>query len=89
MDVLGGIDTALDIAIEKAGVEAYSIQNYPGEKSFIETLMESTSKGVDNYIRTRVMGKKLNEVSKHLYMLDELDKVNPIQARMPYIVDFN
>lgn len=89
VDMLGGLDTALDIAIEKAGVEAYTIQNYPGEKSFIETLMESTSKGMDNYIRTRIMGKKLNEVSKHFYLIDELDKVDPIQARMPYILNFN
>jgi protease-4 len=89
VDVLGGLDTALDIAIEKAGVEAYTIQNYPGEKSFIETLMESTSKGMDAYIRTRVMGKTLNEVSKHFYLIDELDKVDPVQARMPFIVNFN
>lgn len=89
VDMLGGIDTALEIAIEKAGVEAYTIQNYPGEKSFFETLVESTSKGVDNYIRTRVMGKKLNEVSKHFYLIDELEKVDPIQARMPYILNFN
>ena len=89
VDILGGLDTALDIAIEKAGVEAYTIQNYPGEKSFIETLMESTSKGMDAYIRTRVMGKTLNEVSKHFYLIDELDKVDPVQARMPYIVNFN
>lgn len=89
VDMLGGIDTALEIAIEKAGVEAYTVQNYPGEKSFFETLMESTGNGVDNYIRTRIMGKKLNEVSKHFYLIDEFDKVNPIQARMPYILNFN
>lgn len=89
VDIIGGIDTALDIAIEKAGVEAYTVQNYPGEKSFFETLMESTENGVDNYIKTRIMGKKLNEVTKSLYIIDEFDKVNPIQARMPYIVNFN
>lgn len=88
VDVLGGIDTALDIAIQKAGVEAYTVQNYPGEKSFFETLMESTSNGVDNYIKTRIMGKKLNEMSKPFYLIDEFDKVDRLQARMPYVLNF-
>lgn len=49
VDVLGGLETALNIAIEKAGVEAYTVMNYPKKKDFLETLMEEANPG--NYIK--------------------------------------
>ncbi|MGD8426903.1 MAG: signal peptide peptidase SppA [Balneolaceae bacterium] len=43
VDELGGLDRALDIAAEKAGLKAYKVARYPKPKSFYEMLMGSAS----------------------------------------------
>ena len=48
VDELGGLDKALDIAIAKAGVDAYTVMSYPKKESFFESLM-NTNPG--NYVK--------------------------------------
>lgn len=43
VDQLGGLDRALGIAAEKAGIQHYSVVRYPEPKSFYEMLMGSAS----------------------------------------------
>ena len=51
VDELGGLDKALEIAIAKAGVDAYTVMSYPKKEGFLESLM-NTNPG--NYIKGRM-----------------------------------
>ncbi len=82
VDILGGMDTALEIAIEKADVEAYTLMEYPAQESFLDMLTNGKSAG--NYIKNNIMGKNLGEWSKTFFFIENIDKVNRIQARMPF-----
>lgn len=43
VDKLGGLDKALQIAAEKAGIETYNVERYPKPKTIYERLMGSAS----------------------------------------------
>lgn len=43
VDELGGLENALDIAAEKAGINEYKVQKYPKSKTFYELLMGSAA----------------------------------------------
>lgn len=81
VDVLGGIDTALQIAVEKAGVEHYTLMSYPAPKSFFELLTESNP---GNYIRSCILGDKLGTLYKQVQMLNRVERCDRLQARMPF-----
>ena len=80
VDELGGLDKAIDIAAEKAGVEAYSIINYPSQSGFFSTLMDE---GKDNYINGKMMDA-LGETYHYLRFVESLKDMDRIQARMPF-----
>ena len=80
VDELGGLDKAIDIAAEKAGVEAYSIINYPSQSGFFSTLMDE---GKDSYINGKMMDA-LGESYHYLRFVESLKDMDRIQARMPF-----
>ena len=80
VDELGGLDKAIDIAAEKAGVEAYSIINYPSQSGFFSTLMDE---GKDNYINGKMMDA-LGESYHYLRFVESLKDMDRIQARMTF-----
>lgn len=81
VDVLGGLDKALEIAIDKAGIDAYTIMSYPKKESFFESLM-STNPG--NYIKARVLNGKMGDVYRQFGIIENFDKIDRIQARVPF-----
>lgn len=81
VDVLGGMDKALEIAIGKAGVDAYTIMSYPKKESFFESLM-STNPG--NYIKTHMLNGQIGDVYRQFSIIENFDKVDRIQARVPF-----
>ena len=81
VDELGGLDKALDIAIAKAGVDAYTVMSYPKKESFFETLM-NTNPG--NYIKARMLNGKIGEMYQQFSILENVDKLDRIQARVPF-----
>lgn len=81
VDELGGLDRALEIAIAKAGVDAYTIMNYPKKESFFENLM-NTNPG--NYVKARMLNGKVGEMYKQFSILENFDKCDRIQARVPF-----
>lgn len=80
VDELGGLDKALEIAAEKAEVEAYSIINYPSQSGFFSSLM---NKGKDDYINGK-MRETLGESYHYLQFVENLKEMDRIQARMPF-----
>lgn len=81
VDELGGLDTALDIAVAKAGVDAYTVMSYPKKESFFESLM-NTNPG--NYIKVRMLKGTMGGIYQQFGALENFDKADRIQARVPF-----
>ena len=81
VDELGGLDKALEIAVTKAGVDAYTVMNYPKKEGFLESLM-NTNPG--NYIKARMLNGKMNDVYRQFSIIENFDKIDRIQARVPF-----
>ena len=81
VDELGGLDRALEIAINKADVEAYTVMSYPKKESFFESLI-NTNPG--NYIKARMLKGTMGEIYQQFGALENFDKADRIQARVPF-----
>ena len=81
VDELGGLDKALEIAVAKAGVDAYTVMNYPKKEGFLESLM-NTNPG--NYIKARMLNGKISDVYRQFGIIENFDKIDRIQARVPF-----
>ena len=80
VDELGGLDKALEIAAEKAEVDAYSIINYPSESGFFSSLM---NEGKDDYINGKLM-EALGDSYHCLQFVKNLKEMDRVQARLPF-----
>lgn len=81
VDELGGLDKALEIAVAKSGVDAYTVMNYPAKESFFESLM-NTNPG--NYIKARMLNGKMSEIYQQFSIIENFDQIDRIQARVPF-----
>lgn len=80
VDELGGLDKAIQIAAEKAGVEAYSIINYPEKEGAFSSLL---NQGKDDYINGQ-MAESLGEYYNYFKVIKNLKEADRIQARLPF-----
>ena len=80
VDELGGIDKALDVAAKKAGIENYTVTAYPAKKDFLTSLMDKKASG---YIETKLQAD-FGEYYKGFSLIKNLEKVDLIQARLPF-----
>ena len=83
VDVLGGLDTAIDIAAEKANLDHYRIVEYPKFEDPLQKLIKSlTLKAKTNHLRN-----ELGEYYKYFEDLKEIATSQNIQMRLPYSID--
>lgn len=80
VDELGGLNRAIEIAAEKAGVEAYSIINYPEKESAFSALL---NQGKDDYINGQ-MAESFGEYYNYFKVIKNLKEADRIQARLPF-----
>ncbi len=81
VDELGGIDHAIDLAAEAAGVaDDFTLRYFPIKKPFLEELFDNGG----TEVRTRVMQDELGEWYQYMKTLREIKTYQGIQARMPY-----
>ena len=80
VDVLGDIETAKEIAAQKAGIDSYTLISYPEEKSAFAMFMDQTK---ESYIETRI-GKVAGQFKDELNLIYNLENMSNLQARMPY-----
>ncbi len=79
VDKLGTLSDAIEIAAAKAGITEYDIQYLPRQKMVIEELMETLEGGES------VERKELLAMLPYIKAIKSLsEKVNQIQARLPY-----
>ena len=80
VDVLGGLEDAIDIAAEKAGLENYAIAEYPVAKNAMEELLTQLT----GEVKTRVLQKELGVYYDSWQRLKELTAEQGILARLPF-----
>ena len=80
VDELGGLNKAIEIAAQKAEVEAYSLLTYPSKESFFSSLM---NEGKSNYIEGQLM-ETLGESYSSIKFIQNVKDMDRIQARMPF-----
>lgn len=81
VDELGGMDKALDIAVKKAGIKAYTVVAYPAKESFLDALLEVSS---TSYMESRLLKSNLGDYYKDFSLLKNLNERSMIQARVPF-----
>ena len=80
VDEIGGLDDAIKLAVDKAKLKSYNINEYPAKEDFATKLMKSFGKDIE----TKFMKVQLGEQYSLLKQIQNLSKVNGIQARMSY-----
>ncbi|MUP38720.1 signal peptide peptidase SppA [Labilibaculum euxinus] len=85
VDVLGGLETAIQIAKEKAGVEDYRIVSLPKLKDPFEAIIEELTGKAKIKILKNELGSFYNTYEK----TQDLIQLGGIQARIPYEIDLH
>ncbi len=83
IDVYGGLSDAIDIAIEKTGLEKYRVVELPKLEDPIEQML----KELMGEVRLSVIKKELGNSYKYYHYLQEVLNLNGIQARIPYEIE--
>lgn len=87
VDELGGLNRAIDIAIQKAELDAYTLISYPEKKNFFSALLE-TNPG--NYIQSRrILKGTVGELYKQFNLINQIEECDRIQARIPFEMNIN
>ncbi|MGE0636834.1 MAG: signal peptide peptidase SppA [Bacteroidia bacterium] len=80
VDVLGGMEDAIEIAAKMAKLDNYRVAEYPEQKEPFKAFMEELSgQGEDVMLK-----KSLGENYRFYKTLDDMRKMEGIQARMPF-----
>lgn len=80
VDELGGLDKALEIAAEKAGVEAYSTITYPAKEGMFSQLLNQSK---NDYIEGK-LEESIGEYYHQFKFIKNLKEADPVQARLPF-----
>jgi len=80
VDVLGGLDVAIEIAAEKAKLKKYEVKEYPAKKDFMQKLMEEFSVKMEG----RILEKNFGAAAGYYQYLNSLSKMQGVQARLPF-----
>lgn len=80
VDKIGGLNDAIKLAVNKAKLKTYNVNEYPEKESFETKLMKSFGQDVE----TRFMKAQLGEQYNVYMQIKNLSKMNGIQARLPY-----
>ena len=83
VDFLGGLDDAVELAVEGAGVEDdYKVRYYPEQKPFLEQLMSD----LEDDTQTKIVQEQLGDLYPYLLQFQKAQRLEGIQARLPFDV---
>ena len=85
VDELGGLDNALEIAVQKAGVESYSVINFPSPENPIMSLLD---KSKEDYIQGQI-SRTMGEYHDYIKFIQNIKDMDHIQARMPFTLNIH
>lgn len=80
VDKMGSLNDAVKMAVDKAKLKTYNINEYPEKEDFATKFIKNFSKDIE----TRFLKSQLGEQYNAFKQIRSLDKINGIQARMSY-----
>jgi len=83
VDELGGLEKAVKMAAEMAGLENYRTVNLPALADPFQELLKG---GSDN-VRARILKGTLGESSRYYELVRTAGNMNGVYARLPYDID--
>ncbi|MFH1319289.1 MAG: signal peptide peptidase SppA [Bacteroidota bacterium] len=83
IDVLGGLESAVEIAANMADLEDYRILELPKQKEPLEQLIEELTDEAE----TAILKHQLGDSYKYYRQVKSLSKMNGIQAIIPYEIE--
>ena len=83
VDEFGGLNEAVAGAAELAGIEKYSIREYPVAEDPYARILS----GLSGDIRTKIINGELGSYSRYYRELKEITGLSGIQARLPYFIE--
>ena len=83
VDELGGLDKAIEYAAAQANLTDYSIKDYPKQKDMMEML---TSGNLQEPYTKSLIKKRLGNNYTYLEAVENVSKLNGVQALMPFII---
>ena len=83
VDILGGLDTAVEIAAEMAGLDNYRITSLPVQEDPYTKLFNELSGNV----KMRMISSELGEAYRYYHDLNLLMGMDGIQTRLPYEIE--
>lgn len=86
VDTLGNINTAIEIAKELAQIETYQVKNFPESKTFMDIIIEKITGGKDDAV-DQILAKSFGDEYQYIKQLNELKKMEGVQARMPFVIN--
>ncbi len=83
VDQIGGLNDAVKKAAELAKLEDYKIKEYPEKQDFFQKFLTDFSENASEQAMNKALGKNY----KLFKMLQNIEKMTGIQARMEYVID--
>lgn len=83
VDEIGGLDAAVKKAVELADISEYRIYEYPEKEDFMQKLMTDMSKNASQKAIKEVLGENY----KFYQLLQDVQKLKGVQARMDYAIE--
>lgn len=80
VDKLGGMKDAIKLAVDKAGLKTYTLKEYPEKESFATKFMKNFSEDIE----VKFLKMQLGEHYSLFKQLKNIEKLNGIQAHLPY-----
>ena len=84
VDVIGGLDKAVKIAAEKAGLDRYRIKPLPAQKEPFEEIMEELT---GNAVKINLFSNNNDEFSMMYNYYKSLNDMQGVQARIPFEIN--
>ncbi len=85
IDEIGGLKTALRGAAELAGLSEYSLKELPViEDPYLKLLSQ-----LGGELKIRMLRKELGEFARYYNIMNEINEMTGVQARLPYVIDIH
>lgn len=80
VDVLGGLETAIQISAEKAKIKDYEVVYYPKDTGFLESLTEEDESSAEETL----LKNQLGNYYPYYQLLKQIENGDKIQTRLPF-----
>jgi protease-4 len=85
VDEMGGLNDAIKGAAQLAGIEKYSVREYP----VIEDPYTKILSGLSGEVRMKILERELGEYARYYLEIRELATLSGVQTRLPYFIEIH